>query len=122
MNITKHIQSIIPSQVGRFFFFEGEEIKAIAKQNPEQAVVNGINALLGFDVLEQLVVDLETLKRNLRKELPGAANSGLLTNYEELEKLETTLNSAEEEKKLCVEDIEGMNVYLEELERYFRSV
>jgi len=112
-----YIQSIIPSQVGRFFFFDGEEIKAIAKQNPEQAVISGINALLGFDVLEQLVVDLETLKRNLRKELPGAANSGLLTNYEELEKLETTMNSAEEEKKLCVEDIEGMNVYLEELEK-----
>ena len=112
-----YIQSIIPSQVGRFFFFDGEEIKAIAKQNPEQAVISGINALLGFDVLEQLVVDLETLKRNLRKELPGAANSGLLTNYEELENLETTMNSAEEEKKLCVEDIEGMNVYLEELEK-----
>jgi len=112
-----YIQSIIPSQVGRFFFFDGEEIKAIAKKNPEQAVISGINALLGFDVLEQLVVDLETLKRNLRKELPGAANSGLLTNYEELEKLETTMNSAEEEKKLCVEDIEGMNVYLEELEK-----
>jgi len=112
-----YIQSIIPSQVGRFFFFDGEEIKAIAKQNPEQAVISGINALLGFDVLEQLVVDLETLKRNLRKELPGAAKSGLLTNYEELENLETTMNSAEEEKKLCVEDIEGMNVYLEELEK-----
>ena len=110
-----YIQSIIPSQVGRFFFFDGEEIKAIAKQNPEQAVINGINALLGFDILEQLVVDLETLKRNLRKELPGAANSGLLTNYEELEKLETTLGSAEEEKKLHQEDIEGMYVYLEEL-------
>ena len=112
-----YIQSIIPSQVGRFFFFDGEEIKAIAKQNPEQAVINGINALLGFDVLEQLVVDLETLKRNLRKELPGAANSGLLANYEELEKLETTLGSAEEEKKLYQEDIEGMYVYLEELEK-----
>ena len=112
-----YIQSIIPSQVGRFFFFDGEEIKAIAKQNPEQAVINGINALLGFDVLEQLVVDLETLKRNLRKELPGAANSGLLANYEELEKLETTLGSAEEEKKLYQDDIEGMYVYLEELEK-----
>ena len=110
------IQSIIPSQVGRFFFFDGEEIKAIAKQDPEQAVINGINALLGFDVLEQLVVDLETLKRNLRKELPGAANSGLLKNYEELEKLESTLSSAEEEKKYCIEDIDGMNINLEELE------
>ena len=111
------IQSIIPSQVGRFFFFDGEEIKAIAKQDPEQAVINGINALLGFDVLEQLVVDLETLKRNLRKELPGAANSGLLKNYEELEKLESTLSSAEEEKKYCTEDIDGMNIHLEELEK-----
>ena len=111
------IQSIIPSQVGRFFFFDGEEIKAIAKQDPEQAVINGINALLGFDVLEQLVVDLETLKRNLRKELPGAANSGLLKNYEELEKLESTLSSAEEEKKYCLEDIDGMNIHLEELEK-----
>ena len=112
-----YIQSIIPSQVGRFFFFDGEEIKAIAKQDPEQAVINGINALLGFDVLEQLVVDLETLKRNLRKELPGAANSGLLKNYEELEKLESTLSSAEEEKKYCTEDIDGMNIHLEELEK-----
>lgn len=111
------IQSIIPSQVGRFFFFDGEEIKAIAKQDPEQAVINGINALLGFDLLEQLVVDLETLKRNLRKELPGAANSGLLKNYEELEKLESTLSSAEEEKKYCTEDIDGMNIHLEELEK-----
>ncbi len=111
------IQSIIPSQVGRFFFFDGEEIKAIAKQDPEQAVINGINALLGFDVLEQLVIDLETLKRNLRKELPGAANSGLLKNYEELEKLESTLSSAEEEKQYCKEDIDGMNIHLEELEK-----
>ena len=68
-------------------------------------------------MLEQLVVDLETLKRNLRKELPGAANSGLLKNYEELEKLESTLSSAEEEKKYCTEDIDGMNTHLEELEK-----
>ena len=59
------IQSIIPSQVGRFFFFDGEEIKSIAKQDPEQAVVNGINALLGFNILDQLLIDLETLKRKI---------------------------------------------------------
>ena len=111
-----YIQSIIPSQVGRFSFLMVRKLKQLQNKILNKQSLMGLTHF-GFDVLEQLVVDLETLKRNLRKELPGAANSGLLTNYEELEKLETTLNSAEEEKKLCVEDIEGMNVYLEELEK-----
>ena len=110
------IQSIIPSQVGRFFFFDGEEIKSIAKQDPEQAVVNGINALLGFNVLQQLIVDLETLKRNLRKELPGAAKSGLLNNYEELEKIEEAISKTNSEKTILEDDVENLNISLEELE------
>lgn len=110
------IQTIIPSQVGRFFFFDGEEIKSIAKQDPEQAVISGINALLGFNVLDQLLVDLETLKRNLRKELPGAAKSGLIKNYEELEKIENAISLAQEEKDLCVERINSLDTLLEELE------
>ena len=110
------IQSIIPSQVGRFFFFDGEEIKSIAKQDPEQAVVNGINALLGFNILQQLIVDLETLKRNLRKELPGAAKSGLLNNYEELEKIEEAINKTNSEKTILEDDIENLKISLEELE------
>jgi len=110
------IQSIIPSQVGRFFFFDGEEIKSIAKQDPEQAVVNGINALLGFNILDQLLIDLETLKRNLRKELPGAAKSGLLKNYDELEKIESVIKVTDEEKKSCIEEIDDLNIHLEELE------
>ena len=110
------IQTIIPAQVGRFFFFDGEEIKSIAKQDPEQAVISGINALLGFNVLDQLLIDLETLKRNLRKELPGAAKSGLIKNYEELEKIENAMTLAHEEKELCEEEINNLDTLLEELE------
>jgi DNA sulfur modification protein DndD len=74
---TEYIEAIAPARVGKFFFFDGEEIKNIANKEPGRAVVEGLNQLLGFHVLERLLDDLETVRASIRKELPGAAEAGL---------------------------------------------
>ena len=69
-------------------------------------------------MLEQLAVDLETLKRNW---WTSAANSGLLKNYEELEKLESTLSSAEEEKSIVQKTLMDEHPFRRTRKRYFGS-
>jgi hypothetical protein len=49
------IQTIIPSQVGRFFFFDGEEIKSIAKQDPRTSCHRGYQCPSWFQCLRPII-------------------------------------------------------------------
>src|SRR3989338_4295820 len=42
------IETKIPPQIAKFFFFDGEEIRKIAEKDPSGAVVSGLNSLLSF--------------------------------------------------------------------------
>lgn len=87
------IETIAPARVAKFFFFDGEEIRNISSREPESAVVEGLNQLLGFHALERLVADLKTLRSRSARDLPKAAESGLIAAQEELEQVETAAAS-----------------------------
>ncbi len=54
-----YLKNSIPAHVGRFFMFDGEEIQRIAQGELPDAVRKGIDALLGFHVLNALGRDLD---------------------------------------------------------------
>jgi DNA sulfur modification protein DndD len=67
--LEEYVESLIPHRVAKFFFFDGEEIKSISERDPSQAVVEGLDALLGFNTLSRLTDDLDRVQRDIQAEV-----------------------------------------------------
>lgn len=65
----EYVDSLMPARVAKFFFFDGEEIKNISERDPSDAVVDGLDALLGFSTLSRLEDDLDTIIRQIQSEV-----------------------------------------------------
>lgn len=110
------IETKIPPQVAKFFFFDGEEIRKIAEKDPSGAVVSGLNSLLGFAMLQRLEEDLEKTKRDIKTE---TGNSPTKTD---LLKAETELSEKEEELGKITEDLEERARDREKIMQQFKNV
>ena len=64
--LQEYVDSLIPSRVAKFFFFDGEEIKNISERDPSNAVIEGLDGLLGFNTLSRLDEDLEKILREIQ--------------------------------------------------------
>ncbi len=58
-----YLKQRIPPQVAPFFLFDGEKIQKLADATPDTTVREGIETLLGFDLLDRLGQDLEERAR-----------------------------------------------------------
>lgn len=57
-------EGILPSGVAKFFFFDGEKIAELAKNNSSKEVKDSIRTLLGLSVLDQLGKDLDRITKS----------------------------------------------------------
>jgi DNA sulfur modification protein DndD len=62
------LKNQIPPEVVKFFAFDGEKIQAIAQDEIGESVIEGVNSLLGFHVLDTLVTDMDKLQEEYRQE------------------------------------------------------
>lgn len=77
------VESFIPLSLSELFFFDGEKIERLADPESSSAILKtAISALLGADLVDQLLNDLEILKRK------KASSSGTSANQESLEALQ----------------------------------
>ena len=95
--LQEYLEGVAPARVAKFFFFDGEEIRGIASRDPDEAVVDGLNQLLGFHALQRLTEDLQTLKASIRRELPKALELGIVEAAEDVDRTRSELEAAERE-------------------------
>lgn len=93
------IENLLPLGISNLFLFDGEQIKELAEQEtPPPLVADAIRALLGLELAEKLVADIEILANRKRKEL---ADTKDLANLEEIEeKLKYLQDEFEEVKEV----------------------
>lgn len=89
------IQARIPENVIQFFFFDGEEIKSIAEADPTDEVTRGLDALLGFKLLDDLQRDVDHSRGQLSRE--EVAGKRATAEIQRLEAEITDLEASEEE-------------------------
>lgn len=87
---------ILPTQLSRLFFFDGEQIEAMADPATSSDFLRtGLNALLGIDLIDQLKIDLSTIERRQLKELTIEDNSqGIADLQKEVDNLGQKLTIA----------------------------
>lgn len=115
------VKNRIPPEVAKFFFFDGEKIQEIARDDVGESVVKGINSLLGFHVLDALKADMDkkqdeyrsqSKKRNRQEEELGelrASETKLVNQIQEDEdeklELEDTVDRLKAESRELVEEL-----------------
>lgn len=66
---SEHIETFLPRGIAGLFFFDGEQIEALADLDRSRQVLgSALAALLGIDLVERLSTDLAVLKRRHRGE------------------------------------------------------
>jgi DNA sulfur modification protein DndD len=90
----EHVETFLPRGIAGLFFFDGEQIEALADMDRSRQVLgSALAALLGLDLVERLTTDLAVLKRRHRGEqIPD----GLRQSIEEKKQLVTAHRQAEE--------------------------
>lgn len=79
------IEELLPSRLAPLFFFDGEQIEALADLEATTSVLSvAIHSLLGLHLVDQLASDLEVLERRFGRELTSAPEQDRLRSLERL--------------------------------------
>ncbi|MGY2075040.1 DNA sulfur modification protein DndD [Blastococcus sp. SYSU DS0828] len=66
---TEHVEAFVPRGVAHLFFFDGEQIEAFADLEVSRGLLEtAIGGLLGLNLVDRLVADLEVLERRKKSE------------------------------------------------------
>ena len=97
-NWSMFIENILPSELSKFFFFDGEKIAELAVADTNEQLKESIKAMLGISVLDVLQGDLGRIISKVGKRIEGNQN------FKELNKLREERDQATE--KLDAIDVE----------------
>jgi len=91
---SEHVETFLPRGIAGLFFFDGEQIEALADmERSRQVLGSALAGLLGLDLVERLTADLSVLRRRHRsQQVPEA----LRESVDERQQVVTSVRQAEE--------------------------
>lgn len=116
------VEDLIPVRLSKFFFFDGEQIEALADlEKSAEVLATAIQSLLGLDLVDQLLVDLKvTERRNREKQKPVAEQAALEAAREEVERLESRAGEVRMQRASQTNLVERLGKQLKGREEAFR--
>lgn len=117
------IEEILPHAIAPFFFFDGEKIAELASSENDEQIGNSIKGLLGIDVIDRLIQDLEVVENRKEKEIKNNLYSTELAmvnqQSEDINRLIIKLN---QEIKSNQKKSEILRLRLKELEENYSII
>lgn len=118
---SEHVETFLPRGIAGLFFFDGEQIEALADMDKSREVLaSALSALLGLDLVERLATDLSVLRRRHRSnQVPDSvraevdAKRDLVTRTRQLEEgaVETLARVRVELERAEKEKAEARSIY-----------
>lgn len=116
------INSVLPSEMARYFFFDGEHAEAFAAQSNQSVVAKAVRAMLGCEVADTAMADLKALAADFNREagqVPGDAELEQLQR--ELVRAERAIADDEAAVGQLTAEIAAWEVQLKTIEDYLRA-
>ncbi len=108
------INSVIPKDMAKYFFFQGEGIGKMSGSKGDSVVKTAVREILGFTIAEMALRDLQKIKKEYQISFSNADKSGLLSK---LQNEIITLESSIERNKVQLEKYsKTIALYNEKLE------
>jgi DNA sulfur modification protein DndD len=99
-----------------FFIFDGEQIQRLAKQEHTEQVKDGLNKLLGLDLLENLIEDLAHISTEKRKSSRNIVTTTDLNNLDEqIAAMEKRCKAIDKTAKANDSDIAALSQSIDEV-------
>jgi DNA sulfur modification protein DndD len=96
----ERVEELMPVRLSRFFFFDGEKIEALADPDRSaHALRTAIHVLLGLDLVDQLVTDLQVVERRKRAERRSDGERA------EIEALEAEVTALRARRSVSMEEV-----------------
>ena len=116
------INTLLPREMAEYFFFQGEGSNAVNVGNNGSNLAKSIRDILGFEVANKLITDLNSLSKSLRTKITELDTSGkakdIRIRLEEVEKeLDTAIENKESKKATLPEQNKAYNVVEEKLDQ-----
>lgn len=104
----EHVETFLPRGIAGLFFFDGEQIEALADMERSQQVLRtALDALLGLDLVERLGTDLSVIRRRKRgHQVPEKMRRGLDAQQKIVDATHLTLEAAKAEESKRRTDVE----------------
>lgn len=116
------VEGVIPVRLSKFFFFDGEQIEALADlERSAEVLATAIQSLLGLDLVDQLGTDLKVIERRHReKQRPEREQAALLAARTEVEQLELRAEDARSRSAAQRNQVDRLRKLFRGLEEEFR--
>lgn len=109
---SEHIEAFLPRGIAGLFFFDGEQIEALADLERSQEVLSSaLASLMGLELVDRLSTDLAVLrKRHQNAQVPEKLR-------ESIEIGQQTVTAARQTEETAAQDIAGIRVEVERAEK-----
>lgn len=119
-NWAMFVESILPSALSSFYFFDGEKIAELAVAKTDVQMKESIRSMLGITILEVLKKDIgRTIRRINKKGKSNEPSSKLDGLREERDQAISKLEQIDESVRLVAEKVETIQDELEELHKRY---
>jgi DNA sulfur modification protein DndD len=117
-----YIKTEIPEGITQFFFFDGEKIQHIAADEyAAMDLKNSMEAALGIQNIHKLIDDLDHIKRDERKDIPGITNEDIRLQETEIDQLENKKGKLEKQSSEIDTQLEQYKGMLSESKSFFKK-
>jgi DNA repair exonuclease SbcCD ATPase subunit len=116
------INSVLPWEMARYFFFDGEHAEAFAAQGNQKVVAKAVRAMLGCEVADTAIADLKAIAGDFNREagqVPG--DQALEQLQRELARTEKSMAEDEAAIVQLNDEIDAWDSQLEAIEAYLRG-
>jgi len=117
-----YIKTEIPEGITQFFFFDGEKIQHIAADEyAAMDLKNSMEAALGIQNIHKLIDDLDHIKRDERKDIPGITNEDIRLQETEIGQLENKKKKLEKQAEEIDTQLDQYKNMLSESKTFFKK-
>ncbi|MFD0824437.1 AAA family ATPase [Neobacillus sp. M.A.Huq-85] len=121
-NPTDEINRILPENLRTYFFFDGERIDNLSKDNSAGEIKNAIKKIMGLEILERAIKHTGDASTRFRSELKNYGDPETINLIEEIERLETEKQEFESRRELQVSNLEVTKKHIKEIENKLKFI
>lgn len=115
-NWDEYVEDILPLGISNLFLFDGEQVKELAEQDlPTSAVIQAMKSLLGLELADKLVLDLDLLVNRKQREILATSQQQKLTE------IEAGLAELEQQKQELITELSTVESQLKTAQKSHRK-
>jgi len=106
------IEKLLPPSLAKFFFFRGEDVEALASQEAEEQLREGVESFLALEIITRATRHLRKVERDLNRSLKEDARGELRILQDQIEAVDAEI----EDETLREDEAKGEIQALKQLE------